>query len=449
MIIPWLAPLLACGHAPAPRPDVEDTQAPADSGCPNGSGADVWSASAAEGQLSGWDFSWSGVGFAGDLSGDGDREIVAWGTTYGDTTQEVVRLYEASSFASSPSGEAAWTMSVPDPGAENSYLVSVGAEGDLTGDGATDLVLGATTDELIVTSGPLESAPLSSDAFLQVTGDGLGRSQALAGDLDGDGVPDLAAGMFSAVVLISPVVLAGELDVADAGPRLSFRGERSGFVPEVAAGGDQDGDGLADLLVSTWSWSGVFLGPIPSGVEDSAEATFDGDGARGRRTGASGDFDGDGYPDIVVGAPESDHGSSLGGSAWVVRGPVHGSVDLANAEAHIPGDGDLLNLGSAVASAGDADGDGADELLVSADAADCRGNSATSCVSRPARVYRFHGPVSGTLEPSCADVTWDGENYTGDRFGKTVYAARDIDGSGRPDMVVSTEELSAYLFIDP
>ena len=86
---------------------------------------------------------------------------------------------------------------------------------------------------------------------------------------------------------------------------------------------------------------------------------------------------------------------------------------------------------------------------MSADAADCRGNSATSCVSRPARVYRFHGPVSGTLEPSCADVTWDGENYTGDRFGKTVYAARDVDGSGRPDMVVSTEELSAYLFIDP
>ncbi|MDP2305902.1 MAG: hypothetical protein Q8P18_07720 [Pseudomonadota bacterium] len=72
-----------------------------------------------------------------------------------------------------------------------------------------------------------------------------------------------------------------------------------------------------------------------------------------------GDFNGDTRPNILIGAP----GCNVGGSAYVVFGPVSGTASLAAANAILHGDRDD-EAGDEVAAVGDMDGDGLDDRLI-------------------------------------------------------------------------------------
>ncbi|MDP2317112.1 MAG: VCBS repeat-containing protein [Pseudomonadota bacterium] len=424
------------GEDSAPAPD-----------CPDGDEMESRQANDAEGLLDSIGERWYGAGFASGLYGQDDgSELLAWGIV----DEARISLFEGRSFSGTPSPDPAWTMMVPSPDDDPLYVRSATAEGDFTGDGQTDLVVATSRDELLLFLGPVDGTTRPGDAFLQVRGEGIGTEHARVGDMDGDGVSELATGIYGAVVLLSPARLEGDVLLWDAGPMLEFGDERSEEVPRVASAGDHDGDGLADFLVSSRSWSGLYIGPPASGDEGEAEALFDGEGALGWRTGGSGDFNGDGHPDVLVGARESDGAGIRRGRAWVVYGPASGPVDLAEANAYVTGTEDYLNLGSALASAGDVDGDGFDELLISAAAADCDvyGGGSTSCNTGSPVVYRFRGPLSGNLDLACSEVSWEGDGGTIDHFGREVRAAVDLNGSGRSDMVVSSSA-RAFLFLDP
>ncbi len=78
----------------------------------------------------------------------------------------------------------------------------------------------------------------------------------------------------------------------------------------------------------------------------------------------AGDVDGDGYDDVIIGAPEDDQGSTASGSAHVYRGTAKG-LDVhrrLTASDHSEG----ARLGAAVSGAGDIDGDGFDDVIVGA-----------------------------------------------------------------------------------
>src|SRR5262245_27248980 len=84
---------------------------------------------------------------------------------------------------------------------------------------------------------------------------------------------------------------------------------------------------------------------------------------------ASGDINGDGFDDLIVGAPNFDPPGVLDAGAVFLflgsaQGIPNGGIEAANAV--ILGDQEGGNLGDAVASAGDVNGDGYDDVLIAA-----------------------------------------------------------------------------------
>ncbi|MDP6935513.1 MAG: integrin alpha, partial [Myxococcota bacterium] len=78
----------------------------------------------------------------------------------------------------------------------------------------------------------------------------------------------------------------------------------------------------------------------------------------------AGDVDGDGLSDLIIGAPYRDTRGYWAGAAYLVSGPMDGSSALHLSDAQFYGWSDFDHLGAAVSSAGDVDGDGYDDLLI-------------------------------------------------------------------------------------
>ncbi|MEC7946433.1 MAG: hypothetical protein VX265_02630 [Myxococcota bacterium] len=140
------------------------------------------------------------------------------------------------------------------------------------------------------------------------------------------------------------------------------------------------------------------------------------------------DYDGDGLADLLVGSAVHDTAYTDAGGAFLVRGPVSGSISLASST-----DADLVfsparplaHAGSEV-SAGDIDGDGFDELLVSAVGADS--------------VFLLDDGLSGTVDDTSAGVS----ELPGHRHGTVV---GDINDDGMADLLLARSfgtEASVY-----
>ncbi|MBL8861826.1 MAG: FG-GAP repeat protein [Planctomycetes bacterium] len=123
----------------------------------------------------------------GDVTGDGRADFVVSTLTAG------VRVYNGST------GGIAYT--VPSPSPDDLFGASVGSIGDLTGDGVRDLLVGATQDANIFNQGPgyVRIYNGATGAFVRTlpgssVGDRFGIAVGDAGDLNGDGKPEVLVG---------------------------------------------------------------------------------------------------------------------------------------------------------------------------------------------------------------------------------------------------------------
>ncbi|MBK7445963.1 MAG: FG-GAP repeat protein [Ignavibacteria bacterium] len=137
---------------------------------------------------------------------------------------------------------------------------------------------------------------------------------------------------------------------------------------------------------------------------------------------SAGDVNGDGYSDLIIGAPFNDAGGANAGRAYIYYGGaiINSGVDLI-----LTGLAAGDQLGFSVSTAGDANGDGYSDVIVSAPLNDAIGANA-------GRAYIYFG---GSTMNNSADVILSGATAN-DQFGTSVSLAGDFNGDGYSDVIV-------------
>ena len=293
------------------------------------------------------------------------------------------------------------------------------------------------------------TAPVPSDFA------GFGASIALAGDLDGDGVTDFFAGANTEDVGgQNSVGRAYALSGADGSPIRTFDSptpEPFGrFGSSVAGAGDLDGDGVPDLLAGTFSedaggpaFSGrahVLSGATGAAIYTLSSPNAQNGGSFGATVAGGRDVTGDGVPDLLIGAlEESTAGGNQAGRAYVFSGATGGLVRTLAAPSGPASVGAQFSF--ALTFTGDLDADGTPDLLISAPSANAPGGAPATGFA-----YAFSGASGGliyTLSSPGASPTFSSF------FGDDVAAMGDTNGDGVDDLLVGAPvELSgrAYLF---
>jgi hypothetical protein len=375
--------------------------------------------------------------------------------------------------------------------------------GDVNGDGRTDFAFGEPTARrhagvvyVVFGGAPLGRIELASAGF-QIIGprqgarrpvpafafDGppagamAGSAVSGAGDVNGDGLADIVVG----------APFAGRRGRAFSGSAYVVFGKRTGSAVDlnrlgsggfridgprreaiagtrVAGPGDVDGDGRADVVVTTRR-AAVYV------VRGSTRATvvdlrrlgrrgypIRGPGDTGAAVSGAGDFNGDGVADIAVGAPQTDAGRRyMGGVAFVVfGGPSRRPVRLdrlGRRGVRIDGEHQFANNGEALAPLGDVNGDGRSELLVGATQVSDAGREYAG-----AAYVVFGRPGAGRIDlrqpgPGAYRILGAGGDEQA-RAGWSVAGIDDVNGDGRRDILVgapgtsrrcSPEEGAAYV----
>ncbi len=251
--------------------------------------------------------------------------------------------------------------------------------------------LGTTTSGLAGSVYLVEGAEgthlVSSQAHAVITGesagDAFGIFMDVAPDLDGDGVEDLVVVANTTVTLglegrvyIFHGPVAGDLVAAAADSTISGETYLGLFGLSLTVPGDLDGDGLADLLMGAVAdndgssdFGGAvygFNGTLAAGDHSPDEALFRVLGQEALSffgaTVIGTDLDGDQQLDVLVGAHEG--GSS--GEVHLFRGPLSGSLLQDQAIATVTGTGTDSGLGYPMFALGDLDGDGWQDVGLSA-----------------------------------------------------------------------------------
>jgi hypothetical protein len=361
---------------------------------------------------------------------------------------------------------------------------SVAAAGDVDGDGEREFLVGAYQNDAggeqagiayIVKGGYASEVPLAGMAGRLVGMNAFGwagYAVAGAGDLNNDGFDDVlvgapydsTAGRAAGMAYVVHGIIEDERTLSSANATIKGMDadDLTGWM--VSGAGDMNMDGRPDLLIGAMheisERSLVIVGyafesPV-SGSErlDDAKAEIAGFttlGETGWSVGSVEDVNGDGFSDFVVGHEFSDKHGLDAGCAWLVRGPIEGTVIVGSNDDYIgiQGEVDGDHAGASVGSAGDMNGDGLTDILVGAPGED------TGALEGGA-IYLLFGPANRTIFLGASDAKIVGEK-SADGIGRSFSPVGDVDGDGNPDLLVGvpasdlggSDAGAAYLLFGP
>ena len=341
----------------------------------------------------------------------------------------------------------------------------------------------STTWEEQVTK-TVEINPATTNGPTLILGDNFGASVVDIGDLNSDGVNDLAVGAHGDDMDESGNIAGGTnrgavhifymntdgsvdstVEINDStanGPTLA---NGDFFGESVANIGDLNSDGVNDLVVGAYKDGAnargavhiMFMntdGSVDSTVEIN-DSTANGPTLRnsdkfGISVANIGDLNGDGVNDLAVGAESDDMDESGNAAGGTNRGAVHimfmntdGSVDstveINSSTANGPTLADSDWFGRSVANIGDLDGDGVNDLAVGASGDNMDANGDDDGGANRGAVHIIHMSTDGSVKSvvEINDFTTNGPAPSNQDFlGRSVANIGDLDGNGINDLAV-------------
>jgi len=404
-------------------------------------------------------FGWS-VCTSGDFNGDGYSDLLVGMPLFGAYDVGALLMFFGGQYG--PHGYWDWGLS---GAVDNEQLGISVAACDVNNDGYDDIIAGGHTYQgqgtVIVCYGGPDGPDYTIDNMLAGTaGSYFGASVATAGDVNGDGYGDVIIGAPNNGNIHFPergaaFVYLGSASGLAASPVWSIAGNQdyAHLGTSVASAGDVNGDGFSDVLVGVPDWD--LLG-LPSEFDKGYAAVFQGgpsgplatpawsiSGAEGSRLGSAvasaGDVDGDGFSDVVVSAIHAPGGGTEGGTVSVYRGSASG---LSTSPWWSRDGGQSYDgFGSSVACAGDVNGDGLSDVLVGAVFYDSNGYLDNGAV------FVYGGPLTGAsaTTPLCT-ARGSGANWI--NVGHAVAGGGDLNGDGFADFVSGAPGASIYNYRD-
>ncbi len=300
------------------------------------------------------DFAGGSVTGAGDVNGDGIPDLVVGAIGADGTGGEAYVVFgrtEPGTIDLGNLGTGGFAMIQNTPG--DVAGASVSGAGDVNGDGLDDLIVGipgvaAYTGKAVVVFGKSDALPVSlgdirNDGFTivdNVIGARLGISVSGAGDVNGDGLDDIVIGhpytnytppnQATRFDTGNAYIIFGKddsrtVEVDDLGEGgTTIMGIFSGHDvgQQVSGAGDVNGDGLADVLIGARRGNRTY---VIFGQEVANTVRVDALGLKGYEiqsgtvsaVAGAGDVNGDGYSDILIG---SNYAAGDAGEAYVVFG---------------------------------------------------------------------------------------------------------------------------------
>jgi hypothetical protein len=375
-------------------------------------------------------------------------------------------------------GTNGYVFSGPGPGQRSGR--SVPSAGDVNGDGIDDIVIGGGNG-FVVFGGLANLAALDA---LDGSVDGRIEPNSLngangfrlrvggsfevsgAGDVNGDGFADVMVSNpgghpnGAAYVVYGGSGMPADVDLTTLNGSNGFKltgvaiGDNTGYSCDTA--GDINGDGLDDMIVGanfaspngTYSGASYVVFGRGGGMGANLDlSTLDGTNGfklsgvlardeAGVNVSTAGDINGDGFDDLIIGAPWSNANNTLkSGQAYVVFGKAGGFAANLNLSTlngtngfSFTGGAQNDSSGRRVNNAGDVNGDGFDDMVISG------GGNATNA---PAYV------VFGKATPFAANINLssltglDGFRITGVGNNTTpISSAGDVNGDGFDDILI-------------
>lgn len=300
------------------------------------------------------------------------------------------------------------------------------------------------------------------------SGDRFARDHDIAGDIDGDGISDLVIGARSDD---DGAVDAGAVYIAFLNANGTVRDQQKismlegGFTDTLEAGnffgygvagiGDYNGDAIPDIAVTAPAQPNQALYILHLNTDGTVKSQVKNSNIAGQGLSSAGDLNGDGKIDLIAGNP----GAAGGGAAQILffdaasQLIVDDSVNISSVEGGFgagltPGD-DFGGRESAVL--GDLDGDGTIEVAVGAFQSNA-GLGAIWILSLDSGSLNVINKLKITSgEAGFDEVISGAENPNGSfggQFGHAMAAIGDVNGDGIPDLFTGAnqhEEGHAYI----